>query len=484
MTGRPEARVVYNDLREWIVEAGKLGELKEVEGASWEKDIGMATEMLNHSEPSPAVIFDKIPGLQAGYRIITNVFGDKRMNMTLGLPTFLNKLGLSEALNVVMRNLTPIPYQVVETGPVLENVMIGDEVDILKFPAPLWHENDGGRYIGTGSYNITIDPEEGWVNLGTYRAMVHDSKTVGFCASPGKHGRIHRDKFFAMNKPCPVAMVIGGDPLLFLMASNEFPYGICEYDMAGAYCGKPYEVIKGKVTGLPIPAHAEIVFEGYSYPDVRKKEGPFGEWTGYYGGGVREEPVIDVKAIYHRNHPIVYGSPPQRPPDEYGRYRSIVRSSLLKEALEKAGIPDVQSVWAHEVGGSRMLVVVGIKQRYAGHARQTGQVAAMCHVGAFSGKYVVVLDEDVDVSDLEAVIWAMVTRSDPGESIEFIRRAWTSALDPRIPPEEKAKGNTTNSRAIIDATRPWEWRDKFPAVNCPSPEVAKLAREKFGYLLR
>jgi len=484
MAEKSRAQVAYNDLREWMEEARKLGELKEVEGASLEKDIGMATEMLNHSQPSPAVIFDKIPGIQPGYRIITNIFGDKRMNMTFGLLTSLNKLDLSEALKGVMQNLTPISHRVVETGPVLENVIMGDGVDILKFPSPLWHENDGGRYIGTGSYNITIDPEEGWVNLGTYRGMVHDSKNVGFCASPGKHGRIHRDKFFAKNKPCPVAMVVGGDPLLYLMASNEFPYGVCEYDMAGAYRGQPYEVIKGKVTGLPIPANAEIVFEGYSYPDVRRKEGPFGEWTGYYGGGVREEPVIEVKAIYHRNHPIVYGSPPQRPPDEYGRYRSIVRSSLLKEALEKAGIPDVHSVWAHEVGGARMLLAVSIKQRYAGHSRQTGHVAAMCHVGAFSGKYVIVLDEDVDVSDLEAVIWAMITRSDPGESIEFIRRAWTSSLDPRIPPEEKAKGNTTNSRAIIDATRPWEWRDKFPAVNSPSPEVAKLARERFGYLLR
>ncbi len=479
-----EHAIPYNDLREWIEEAKKLGELKTVEGATWEQDIGLATELLHHSSPSPAVIFEKIPGVEPGYKVITNVFGDKRMNMTFGFPTSLSKVEVSDALHARMKNLQPIPYQVVETGPVMENVLMGDQVDILKFPTPFWHENDGGRYIGTGSYDITIDPDEKWVNLGTYRVMVHDAKHLGFYISPGKHGRIHRDKFFARNEPCPVAVVVGGDPLLYLMACNEVPYGVCEYELAGALRNKPYEVIEGRVTGLPIPANAEIVLEGYAYPDIKKTEGPFGEWTGYYASGERPEPVIEVKAVYHRNNPFILGSPPNRPPDELVRYRAIVRSGLLKEELEKAGVPDVQAVWAHEVGGVRMFLAVSIKQRYPGHARQAGQIAAMCHVGAYAGKYVVVVDEDIDPSDLEAVIWAMSTRSDPAESIDIIRRAWSTPLDPRIHPDQKAAGNNTNSRAIIDATRPFEWRDRFPIVNYPSPELAKLAREKFGYLLR
>ncbi|WP_206812851.1 UbiD family decarboxylase [Paradesulfitobacterium ferrireducens] len=483
MSETPKSEIVYQDLREWIEEAKKLGELKVVEGATWEQDIGMATEMLHHSTPSPAVIFDKIPGVEPGYRVITNTFGDKRMNMTLGFPTTMNKVELSVAFNDRMKSLKPIPYQVVETGPVMENVIMGDDINILKFPTPLWHEHDGGRYIGTGSYDITIDPDENWVNLGTYRVMVHDEKHLGFYISPGKHGRIHRDKFFARNQPCPVAVVVGGDPLLYLMACNEVPYGTSEYELAGALRGKPYEVIEGKVTGLPIPANAEIVLEGYAYPNVQKMEGPFGEWTGYYASGEREEPVIEVKAIYHRNHPIILGSPPNRPPDELVRYRSIVRSGLLKEELEKAGVPDIVGAWAHEVGGVRMFVAVSIKQRYPGHARQAGHIAAMCHVGAYAGKYVVVVDEDIDPSDLGAVIWAMSTRSDPAESIDIIKRAWSTPLDPRISPDQKAQGNHTNSRAVIDATRPWEWRNEFPRVNYPSPEITKLAREKFGYLL-
>jgi 4-hydroxy-3-polyprenylbenzoate decarboxylase len=360
---------------------------------------------------------------------------------------------------------------------------MGDKVNVLSFPTPLWHERDGGRYIGTGSYDITQDPDEGWVNLGTYRVMVHDEKSVGFYISPGKHGRVHRDKFMARNKPMPTAVVLGGDPFLYLMACNEVPYGISEYDIVGGFRGKPYPVIRGEITGLPFPANAEIVLEGFVDPKKRRREGPFGEWTGYYASDVRDEPVLDVKAIYYRNNPILLGCPPNRPTDELARYRAVIRSGLLKEQIEKAGLSGIKAVWAHEAGSSRMLVIVAIEQRYAGHATQVGHVASQCHVGAYAGKYVIVVDDDVDVTNLDEVIWAMVTRSDPATSIDIIHNAWSTALDPRIHPDDKAKGKLVNSRAIIDATRPYEWRDRFPHVNIPSPEVARKTREKFSYLL-
>ena len=147
-------------------------------------------------------------------------------------------------------------------------------------------------------------------------------------------------------------------------------------------------------------------------------------------------------------------------------------------------MPDVTSAWAHEVGNTRMLLAVAIHQRYPGHARQAGHVAAQCHVGAYAGKYVVVVDDDVDVSDLEELMWALVTRSDPAESIDIIQGAWSTPLDPRIPPDKRARGEFTNSRAIIDACRPFHWRDEFAKVNMPSRETAEAAHRKFGYLLR
>jgi len=237
------------------------------------------------------------------------------------------------------------------------------------------------------------------------------------------------------------------------------------------------------VTGLPIPANAEIVLEGFVDPGKRRREGPFGEWTGYYASDVRDEPVMDVKAIYHRNDPIILGCPPNRTPDELARYRAVIRSGLLKDSLERAGLSGIKAVWANEVGSSRLLLSIAIEQQYAGHATQVGHVASQCHVGAYAGRYVVVVDDDIDVSNLDDVIWAMLTRSDPATSIDIIHNAWSTALDPRIHPDDKAKGKLTNSRAIIDATRPYEWRDRFPKVNMPSPEARKKAKEKWGYLI-
>ena len=486
MSGRNlQHKFTYEDLREWIEEADKLGEVRYVDGLSWEREIGMATELLQHSDPAPAAVFDNIPGYPKGFRVLTNFFGGKRQNMTIGFAQGLNRLELSEGFLEVYENEDnqPVPHEIVDDGPIFENVITGDDVDITMFPTPNWHEGDGGRYIGTGCYNVTRDPEEDWINVGTYRVMIHDEKTVGFYISPGKHGRIHRDKYAARGEMMPSAIVLGGDPMTFLMSSSEVPYGLCEFDLMGGLRGKPIECVKGKITGLPFPANAEIVIEGWIDPKEFRLEGPFGEWTGYYASDVREEPVMHVEAIYHRNDPIMLGCPPQRPPDELARYRAVARSALLKRSIKAAGVPDVTAVWAHEVGTARMLVALSIKQRYAGHAAQAGHVACQCHVGAYAGKYVIVVDDDIDVSDLEQVIWAMLTRSDPATSIDIVKNAWSTPLDPRIPPEEKAKKNFTNSRAIIDACRPYHWRDKFPKVNMPSAELAKETRERFSYLL-
>ena len=481
-----KAEVPYNDLREWMHAAEKLGELRVAKGYDWQEQIGMAAELLQHDENAPVGLFEDIPGVPEGYRVLTNFFGGKRKNMTLGFPTEFNKVELSQAFHKVFGGIlqNPLPYEEVKDGPVLENVMTGDDIDVTKFPTPVWHDRDEGRrYIGTGSFNVTIDPDEGWVNVGTYRVMIHDEKRVGFYISPGKHGRIHRDKTLGDNKPMPVCIVIGGDPLTFLMACSEIPSGVCEYDVAGAYRGRPIQVVKGEHTGLPFPSNAEIVIEGFVEPGNLAPEGPFGEWTGYYGSKMRSEPVLDIKAIYHRNDPIILGCPPQRPPEEQARYRAVMRSALLREEMERAGVPDITAVWCHEVGGSRQFTAVAIKQRYPGHARQAGHIACQCRSAAYAGKYVVVVDDDIDASDLEQLMWAMCTRSDPATSIDIIRNTWSTPLDPSIPPWEKEKGNFTNSRAVIDACRPFHWKDQYPIVNMPMPETAKKTKELFSWML-
>jgi 4-hydroxy-3-polyprenylbenzoate decarboxylase len=203
-----------------------------VEGASWEEDIGMATEVLHHAiKRAPAVCFDTIPGFARGYRVPVNAFGSqRRIAYTLGLDPYLPMQELIQDWRARMEEHQPLPARVVSDGPVMENVHTGDEVHVLAFPTPRWHDADGGRYIGTGSMDITRDPETGVVNLGTYRVMVHNEKQVGFYISPGKHGRIHREKWFARGEPCPVAVVVGQDPLLFLASCTEVPFGLSEFD--------------------------------------------------------------------------------------------------------------------------------------------------------------------------------------------------------------------------------------------------------------
>lgn len=471
--------MVYHDLRDWMARVEELRELRAVQQAHWDVEIGVITEIVMNRH-GPALLFDHIPGYPEGYRILANALGGpRRLALTLGLPTDREIKELLALWQEKKRALRPVPPRVVRDGPVMENVYRGEDVDLLTLPAPRWHEHDGGRYIGTGSVDITRDPDEGWINLGCYRVMVHDRNHLGFYISPGKQGRIQREKWFARGGPMPIAMSFGHDPAIFMAGSLEIPWGMSEYDWVGGLKGRPVEVIEGPVTGLPIPADAEIVIEGFVDPSRRLPEGPFGEWTGYYASKRREEPVVEVEALYHRNAPILLGSPPVKPPSELAYYRAFLRAAAIEEELRLAGVPDVTGVWCHEVGGSRLFNVVAIRQRYPGHARQAAVVATQCHAGAYLGRFTVVVDEDVDVMNLEEVMWAICTRCDPEQDIEIIRRCWSGPLDPAIPPGQKG----FNSRAIIDATRPWEWRDQFPEVAQSSPHRRAEALRKWGHIV-
>jgi len=476
--------VDYVGLRGFLEEVDRLGQLRFVHGASADDEIGAATDVLQHSHGGPAAMFDQVPGYDPSFRVAVNVFGSTdRIALTLGLPLGLSKVETAKAWGRKLSKTTPIPAVEVADGPIFENVRRGEDVDLTIFPTPKWHPADGGRYIGTGSYDVTRDPDEGWVNTGTYRVMVHDRNHVGYYISPGKHGRMQRQKYFDRNEPCPVVMVFGGDPLQFLASCTELPYGVCEYDWVGGVRGEAVKVVRGPVTGLPFPADAEIVIEGFASAQDMRTEGPFGEWTGYYGSAEREEPVLKVEAMYYRNQPILVGSPPGQPPDELSHYRCIMRSPLLEEDLRKAGVPDVVGTWQHEVGGGRLFMVIAINQRYPGHARQTLHVASQCHAGAYAGRWVVVVDEDIDPTNLEEVMWAMCTRVDPASDIDIIHRAWSTPLDPMVTPTQRRNKDFTSSRGLIDACRPYEWRDQFPAVNLPPREVREAAQKRWGYLL-
>lgn len=469
------------DLREWMSQVDQLGELKRIDGAHWDVEIGAITELGHHrGEHSHALLFDHITGYPPGYRVLSNTLNTvKRIAMTLHMDTNYSRMDFVKDIKGHITNVKYIKPEVVRDGPVMENVFEGNDIDMWKFPTPKWHELDGGRYIGTGSVDITRDPDDGWVNLGTYRVMIHDNDTLGFYISPGKQGRIMREKYFAKGQPCKVAVSFGQDPLLYLAGGIEVPHGVSEYDWVGGLQGHPVQVLQGEYTGLPIPASSEIVVECEALPGVERNEGPFGEWTGYYASSMRPEPIMKVKRLYHRNNPILLGAPPTRPPCEFNYMRCFLRSALIWQELEAAGVPDVRGVWCHEAGGARLLTIVSIKQRYPGHARQAGMVAAYCHAGGYLGRYVIVVDDDIDVTNTNDVLWALTTRSNPEIDIEIIRRSWSGPLDPIIPKEKKGH----SSRAIVDACRPYEWIKDFPPVAESSPEVRRSAEEKWGKLL-
>jgi UbiD family decarboxylase len=473
--------MAFTDLRDWMEQVDALGELRHIEGAHVDDDIGPITEISERSMVGPAILFSGIQTFDPSRRILVNPISSlNRVALTVGFPVNLTKADYCDLWLDKTKNLTPIPPRTVTDGPVLENVQVGDDVDLLGFPAPIWHRGDGGRYIGTGCVVISRDPDGGWVNLGTYRVMVVDKNHVTIYTAPGKHAAIVRDKLFAEGKPMPVAISLGHDPALFLGGSTPLPYGESEYDYAGGLKGAPIDVLTSDYSGLPIPAGSEFVLEGEILPTETHTEGPFGEWPGYYASGQRTEFVTKIHRVYHRNDPIMIGTPPTKPPTGVGTAMGTIRAARVRDEIRKAGVPDVKHAWFHEFG-SRFFLAVSIKARYAGHAAQVGHIATMCQGAAYMGRYVVVVDDDIDVYDTMEVMWAVATRSDPVRDINIIPRAWSDELDPMV-----AMGNGDapfNSRAIIDATWPWEWRSKIPKVIELTREERAATLAKWGKVI-
>ncbi|HEY6254991.1 MAG TPA: UbiD family decarboxylase [Xanthobacteraceae bacterium] len=470
----------HQDLREFIARTEQAGELTRIKGADWNLEMGTLAEIIYHARPEPpAILFEEVPGYPKGMRLLSGATNSsKRLAITLGLPVPGNSLDVVRAYRDRMKAHHPIPPKVVAKGPVLENIDRAAAVDLLKFPVPFLHEHDGGRFIGTDDLVIMRDPEHDWVNCATYRSMVQDKNHVSVWISPGKHGRQIREKYFRQGKPCPVLISCGHDPLLFLAGGNELKFGLSEYDYAGGHRGEPYEIVPSELHGLPMPAHAEIVLEGEMLPDQLVREGPFGEFTGYYASSPSEQPVVHVERVYYRDDPILSIASPMRPPSDFSFSKCAMKAGMIWDEVERAGLSGVAGVWCHEFGGARMFNVIAIKQAYPGHARQAGMLAASCQSGSYLGRFVAVVDEDVDPTDLFDVMWAICTRCDPAQDIEFFRRAWSGPLDPIV-----ETASSTNSRAVIDACRPFERLKDFPKVARASPQLRRQVAEKFADIL-
>ena len=472
------------DLRPWIIAAEQAGELEHVSGASADLEIGAASQ-LNYRRKRPrALLFDGIPGYQPGQRVLTSSLASPAlMGMSLGLGAGLSDSALVESLRgrpaAWREEAARQAATRVSSGPVFENVLGKQDINFLRFPSPVWHEHDGGPYIGTGCAVVTVDPDTGTPNVGAYRIQVQDDgAAVSINIEAGKHGAQHIRRWFAQEGRAPVAASLGHHPVFLVVAGTEVPLGVSELDYAGAILGEPVPVVECPDTGLPIPAESELAFEGWLYPDRKRPEGPFGEWTGYYSGGVTQVLTADVTGVFHRDDPVNLGAPPGKPPHDYSYMRSVMKSAMATDALVSAGVPGVAGVWCHEAGGGRAIIVAAIDQRYAGHSRQVGHLAAQHPVTAYMNRLVITVDSDINPRDLGEVMWAVSTRCDPQRDIDIMRYSWGSRVDPLGQPGQPAY----NSRALIDACRPFERLDDFPAVAESSEEVLRWVADRWPRL--
>lgn len=463
------ARRPIQDLREWLERVEHLGELVTLsEPVDWEEEMGGITYLAGKARPvSPAVLFERIRGYEdspIGARSLWNLLGPsfKRIALTLEEPVDTPVLELIRRVKDKMGNRIPPREVTREEAPVMQHVKLGDEIDLSLLPIPKHWPRDGGRYAGTADIVITQDPDTGYVNLGTYRMMLQGDRETGLYLSPGKDARLHITRAWQRGETIKVAAAWGIDPLFMVIGSQTFPKNVSEYEYAGGIKGEPIPVVKGLTTGLPLPANAELVIEGEIPPNSVRVEGPFGEFPGYYGRPEAGCPLVKVTAMYYRDQPILTNAlMADYPSCEQSTFFGVARGARIWSDLDKLGIPGIQGVYAHPAGaGGFGMTVLSLEQRYAGHAAQALALAAQVPGGAYYTKWIIAVDEDIDPTDMDQVVWAMSSRCNPIEDIDILRNTWSTWLDPtQNPPEERPYG----SKALINACKEHRYLPVFSA---------------------
>src|SRR5829696_3904739 len=449
-----------SDLDIWLEKVEALGELKCIT-AEVVPDLEAATiTYLVGLDKSPALLFENIKG-HPGHRALYNMIGCNlsRFCLMIGEDPVDHPLKAVQALQQKLgRKMAP--QDVPATSAICnQNIVDGDKIDIRMFPAQRMWPLDGGKYLGTGDAVITKCPETGRINVGTYRMMIKGPREIGVYTSPGKDATIDREKYWKMGKPMPIAAAYGIDPLLFLVAATSLPKTESEYEYYSGIKGSPIELFTSDLTGLPLPARAEIILEGHLYPDETFAEGPFGEFTGYYGRPSGATPYMRVEKVRYRDNPtLTCALMADGAANEAGLFWAALRSAGIWADLQKLGVPGIKGVWSIPEAAGWGITVVSIKQMYAGHAPQVMALAAQCTAGAYFGKYAIVVDDDVDPTNVHQVLWAMATRSRPSQSIDILRETWSTYLDPSLnPPEIRPWG----SKALINACMEYKFIKSF-----------------------
>jgi 4-hydroxy-3-polyprenylbenzoate decarboxylase len=458
-----EQSMPFRDLREYLACLEREGELTRVQAeVDWNLELG-AISRRAMDRRAPALLFENIKGYPRGYSVLANIlarsqqFDYSRFALSMDVPKDIGALELIEAF--VQRMDRRIPPELVATGPCKENIVKGDEVNLLEFPVPLLKGPDGGRFIGTWHVNVTKDPETGWVNWGMYRHMVHDERTVGWLAPPVQHGpSLFYKKYEARNEPMPMAIVIGTEPISTIMAGTPLPANVSEVEAVGGLRGEPVELVRCETIDLEVPASAEIVLEGHVIPHERRLEGPFGEFTGYAAGDRMERPVFRVDCITYRNNPILTASNVGKPWEEESVMGSVTWSAALVDDLRKRGIY-FKSLY---VAPPLQAIIVSCDPPYPGY-QQTLASAIWSSKFGINRAYIFIVGEDVDVTNIEDVWWCLTTRLHPVNGIHVQRNTNAFVLWPFISDEERRMGQ--GSKVYFDATFPSNWpKEKIPTT--------------------
>ncbi len=444
------------DLREWLARVEEMGDLIRVkQPVSCEEEMSAIGYLVAKQNPSPAILFESVKGYEKSSfkaRLLWNILGPSipRIALTMEEPPDTTTVELIRRVKDKLKART-VPKEVAQAG-FYENTLTGDKIDLTQLPIPKHWPLDGGRYGGTADAVITRDPDSGYLNVGTYRMMLQGKNEVGLYLSPGKDARLHITRSWQMGKPVQVAAAWGIDPLFMVVGSQTFPKNVSEYEFLGGIKGEPIPVVKGKTTDLLLPANAEFIIEGIIKPNSVKSEGPFGEFPGYYGRPEAGCPLVEVTAVHYRNNPILTNAlMADYPSNEQSGFFSIIRSARIWDDLDKLGIPGIQGIYAHPAGaGGFGMTVISLEQRYAGHAAQALALAAQVPGGAYYTKWIIAVDEDVDPTNMDQVIWAMSSRCNPIDDVDILRNTWSTWLDPtQNPPEKRPYG----SKALINACK-------------------------------
>ncbi|MBI2849327.1 MAG: UbiD family decarboxylase, partial [Chloroflexi bacterium] len=447
----------FKDQRAYIARLEEEGEIQRVEKeVDWNLEVG-AIIRRSYDLKAPAPFFQKIKDYPSGCRILGAPLATSRrpnryharLAISLDLPPDSSVMDIMESYIARKKNL--IKPILVSSGPCQENIHLGEDVDIEEFPAPLLHEGDGGRYIGTWHLVATKDPDSGWVNWGIYRLMMHDKKSTGIDLHPNQHIGFHYTKYETRNQPMEFAVAFGAEPVTPLVAGGSYAPGVDEMDIIGSLRGEPLELVKCLTVDLAVPATSEIVFEGEIRPFERKDEGPFGEFTGYRASERGPRPVCRIRAVTHRHDPILPVSCLGVPVDDSAARRPLVAAELL-DYLRSKGFPVKMVYNAPEV--SPLLYMVSTKVPFTNYAKHLAS-ALWGSPGGKTAPYVIIVDDDVDVTNINEVVWALTTRCHPEKGIFKVPNTTGSPLLPFINSYEKR--NHMGAQVILDCTWPKDW---------------------------